>query len=208
MDSNSEKTEPPAPSGSSEEAAGPSKRPGGFRAWIDYGPLAVFFIVNLVTKDPFQATGGLMIAVLIALLASWKIERRIPKMTLYTAIGVGIFGGLTLWLKDETFIQMKLTIVNVLMGLGLLGGVLAGKSPLKSLLGDSLPLSDPAWRKLTVRYALFFLATAGINEIVRRQVTWETYVNFKVFGMILLTIGFTATQLPFLSRELHEVEEG
>jgi intracellular septation protein len=115
---------------------------------------------------------------------------------------VGIFGGLTIWMQDEEFIKIKLTIINVLFGVVLLGGVAMGHSLLKSLLGQSLALSDEAWRSLTVRYALFFLATAGINEIVRRQVDLDTYVNFKVFGVLGLTVIFSLTQAPFLNRHI------
>ena len=183
------------------------ERPSSARMWIDFGPLAVFLVVNVVWKDPFIATGALMAAVLVAVAASWKLERRVPPMTLFTAIAVGIFGGLTVALRDELFIKLKLTIVNVLLGLVLIVGVAAGKSPLKALLGESLPLRDAAWRTLTLRYAVFFFATAGINELVRRQVEWDTYVTFKVFGMLGLTLIFTITQAPFLNREIQAAEE-
>ena len=75
-----------------------------------------------------------------------------------------------------------------------------------ALLGDSLPLGDAAWRTLTIRYALFFFVTAGINEVVRRYVEWDTYVTFKVFGMMGLTLIFTITQAPFLNRELQSAQ--
>jgi len=197
MDSNTQDTPPSAP----PNGTGP-RPPSGTRMWIDFGPLVVFLVTNFIFKDAFIATGALMAAVLIAVIASLKIEHRIPPMTLFTAIAVGIFGGLTIWMQDEEFIKIKLTIINVLFGVVLLGGVAMGHSLLKSLLGQSLALSDEAWRSLTVRYALFFLATAGINEIVRRQVDWDTYVNFKVFGVLGLTVIFSLTQAPFLNRHI------
>ena len=189
------------------ESREPQPKPrSSSKFWIDFGPLLVFLVTTFLTKDPFMATGALMVAVLVAVIASLKIEGRIPPMTLFTAVAVGIFGGLTVWLQDELFIKLKVTIVNILLGAVLLGGVAAGKSPLKALLGDSLPLGDAAWRTLTIRYALFFFVTAGINEVVRRYVEWDTYVTFKVFGMMGLTLIFTITQAPFLNRELQAAE--
>src|SRR5918995_1009979 len=155
---------------------------------IDYGPLAVFFASYL-------AFG------LIALLLAWLLERRVPLVPLITAAIVVVFGGLTLWLQDETFIKMKPTIVQAIFALILLGGLACGRPLLKPLLGPMMPpMSDRAWRQFTLRYGLFFVAMAGLNELVWRTQSTDLWVTFKVFGLPVLTILFILSQLPFVGR--------
>jgi intracellular septation protein len=167
---------------------------------IDYGPLAVFF-ASYVTLGLMAATAALIAASLIALLLAWRLERRVPLVPLITAAIVVVFGGLTLWLQDETFIKMKPTIVQAMFALILLGGLAFGRSLLKPLLGPMMPpMSDRAWRQLTLRYALFFLAMAGLNELVWRTQSTDFWVTFKVFGLPALTILFILSQLPFVGR--------
>jgi intracellular septation protein len=111
-----------------------------------------------------------------------------------------VFGGLTLILQDELFIKLKPTIVNVLFGLILLGGLAAGKSFLKSVLGEAFAMTDEGWRKLTWRWAVFFFALALANEFVWRNFSTDQWVTFKVFGIMPLTILFSLTQLPTMLR--------
>jgi len=137
--------------------------PRWLRPAVDYGPLVVFF-AGYFQFGLFAATAGLMGATAVALALSFAYERRLPMVPLVTAAVVGVFGGLTLWLHDETFIKIKPTIVQVLFAAVLFGGLLFRRSFLKSLLGTTISMDDRGWHILTVRYAWFFLAMAGLNE--------------------------------------------
>jgi intracellular septation protein len=172
----------------------------------EYGPLAVFFIVYL-KWDLLPATGALIAATAVALAISLIVEKRVPMMPLITAIIVGVFGGLTLWLQDETFIKMKPTIVEAMFALVLFGGLLFGKPLLKPLMGSAWPMDDTGWRKLTFRFAVFFAAMAVLNEIVWRTQSTDFWVTFKVFGLMGLTFAFAITQTPLLRRHAIETED-
>jgi intracellular septation protein len=165
----------------------------------DYGPLAVFFVAYLAA-DLMTATAALMVATVIALIVGYAVARTIPKMALLTAAMVGVFGGLTLVLQDETFIKMKPTIVQLLFAVLLVGGLLLGKSPLKFVMGKALDLDDRGWRILTLRFAGFFVAMALLNELVWRTQSLDFWVTFKVFGLMGLTFLFIILQIPFLNR--------
>lgn len=171
----------------------------------DYGPLAAF-LFGYVTGDLMKATVWLMAATGIAVLTSLIIERRIPWMPLTTAVIVGIFGGLTLWLKDDTFIKMKPTIIQFLFAGALLGGLAFGKSFLKPMLQSAWTLSDAAWRKLTFRFALFFIATGILNEVVWRTQSTDFWVTFKLVGLFGMTLVFFIAQTPFIVRESKAAE--
>ena len=121
-------------------------------------------------------------------------------MPLITAGIIGIFGGLTLWLQDETFIKMKPTIIQLFIATILIGGLKVNRLILKSLLKSGFHMTDEGWRVLTVRFALFFLLSAIINEVVWRTQSTELWVNFKVFGLTGLTFIFIITQLPMMKR--------
>ncbi len=167
---------------------------------VDYGPLAVFF-ASYLAFGLMAATAALIAVSLVALLLAWLLERRLPLVPLITAAIVAVFGGLTLWLQDETFIKMKPTIVQAVFGLVLLGGLAFGRPLLKPLLGAVMPpMSERAWRQFTLRYALFFLAMAGLNELVWRTQSTDFWVTFKVFGLPGLTILFILAQIPFVGR--------
>jgi intracellular septation protein len=177
---------------------------------IDYGPLAVFF-ASYVTLGLMPATAALIAASLIALLLAWLLERRVPPVPLITAAIVVVFGGLTLWLQDETFIKMKPTIVQAIFALILFGGLAFGRPLLKPLLGPVMPpMSEHAWRQFTLRYGLFFVAMAGLNEVVWRTQSTDFWVTFKVLGLPVLTILFILSQLPFVGRQtrLAQAETG
>ncbi len=173
--------------------------PGWLRPTVDYGPIFVFFAAYYV-GGLFTATAAIMITTAISLVLSFIFERRIPMMPLITALVVGVFGGLTLWLKDDTFIKMKPTIVQGMFSVILFGGMAFGKNFLKSLMGTSWQMEDEGWRKLTFRFALFFAVMAVVNEAVWRTQTTDFWVNYKVFGIMGLTMVFVMTQLPLLNR--------
>ncbi|MGN6749199.1 MAG: septation protein A [Xanthobacteraceae bacterium] len=173
---------------------------------LDLGPLVLFFFANS-RYGIFAATAVFMIAVLAALIASYVMIRRLPIMPVVTAIIVVVFGGLTLILHDATFIKVKPTIIYGLFGAALMGGLFFNK-PLLGVVFDSLfHLSDEGWRKLTLRWAIFFFALAVLNEIVWRNASTDSWVAFKVFGVLPLTIVFGALQVPLLRRYAIEPAE-
>jgi intracellular septation protein len=180
---------------------------GWLKPAADYGPLVVFFVVNL-KFGLMPATAALMGATVIAILAMLVLERRVPMMPLVTACIVGVFGGLSLWLHDETFIKLKPTIVQGMFAVVLLGGLLFGRSLLRILFGEAWQLDDSGWRQLTLRYGLFFAAMAVLNEVVWRTQPTDTWVTFKVFGILGLTVLFSVAQVPLLMRHKPPEQDG
>ncbi len=173
--------------------------PRWLRPMVDYGPLVAFF-GTYFKFDLFVATAALMAATAMAVALSLIFERRVPTMPLVTAAVVGVFGGLTLWLQDDTFIKMKPTIVQVLFTAVLWGGLLFDRPLLKNLLGATISMDADGWRKLTARYGGFFLVMAGLNEIVWRTQSTDFWVSFKVFGIVGLTLLFAISQVPIMTR--------
>ena len=166
---------------------------------LDLGPLVLFFVAN-ARYGIFTATAAFMVAVLAALFVSYAMTRRLPIMPVVTAIIVVVFGGLTLILHDATFIKVKPTIIYGLFGAVLIGGLVFNK-PLLGVVFDSLfHLSDEGWRKLTLRWAIFFFVLAALNEIVWRSVSTDAWVTFKAFGVLPLTLLFGALQVPLLKK--------
>jgi intracellular septation protein len=188
---------------------GPSARPQlnpSVKLALDLGPLVLFFVAN-ARYGIFTATAVFMAAVLAALLVSYVMTRRLPIMPVVTAVVVVVFGGLTLILHDATFIKVKPTIIYGLFGAILMGGLVFNKSLLGIVFDSLFHLSDEGWRKLTLRWAIFFFALAVLNEIVWRNVSTDAWVTFKVFGVVPLTILFGALQVPLLKRYAVEPAE-
>jgi intracellular septation protein len=173
---------------------------------LDIGPLALFFAAN-ARFGIFAATGIFMVAVLIALAVSYAITRHLAIMPLVTAGIVLVFGGLTIYLHDETFIKIKPTVIYVLFGGTLLAGLAFGKSFLSILFESMFDLTDEGWRKLTWRWAFFFLALAVLNEIAWRNFSTDAWVSFKFFGAMPLTFLFGALQYPLLMRYARNPEK-
>ncbi len=192
----------------------------GLKLALDLGPLLLFFFANtrpavfapllapLLPADLlngphagiYTATAVFIPAVLIALAIGYAKTRHLPVMPVVTAIVVVVFGGATLILQDEQFIKLKPTIIYVLFAAVLLGGLAFGK-PLLGMVFDSVfNLTNEGWRKLTVRWALFFLVLAVLNEVVARTQTTDVWVSFKVFGVVPLTFLFAAAQYPLLTK--------
>ena len=174
-------------------------QPSWLKPVVDYGPLVTFFVTYYL-EDLFFATAAIMVATIVVILLSLLLTRKVPTMPLVTAIAIGIFGGLTLFLKDETFIKMKPTIVEVIIAVILFGGLSFKKLFLKNLMGSALPMTDEGWRKLTTRFAWFSIGLAILNEIVWRTQTTEIWVNFKVWGLMILTFLFIFSQMPLIQQ--------
>jgi intracellular septation protein len=166
---------------------------------FDLGPLVLFFFANS-RYGIFVATATFMVAVIAALAASYVLTRQLPIMPVVTAIIVIVFGGLTLILHNDVFIKIKPTILYALFGAVLLGGLAFGKSFLGVLFDSLFQLTEEGWRKLTWRWAIFFLALAVLNEIVWRNTSTDVWVEFKVFGFLPLTLLFGALQYPLLRK--------
>jgi intracellular septation protein len=164
---------------------------------LDLGPLLLFFAAN-AKLGIYVATGVFMVAVLVALAVAWVMTRHIEVMPIVTAIVVLVFGGLTLVLHDDVFIKLKPTIIYLLFGGILLGGLFFDRPLLGTVLGSVFTLTAEGWRKLTWRWALFFFALAVLNEIVWRTQSTDFWVSFKVFGVVPLTLLFGALQYPLL----------
>ena len=166
---------------------------------VELGPLVVFFLVN-AKAGIFWGTGCFIAATLVSLVASRVLFGRIPIMPLVSAAVVVVFGGLTLWLQDELFIKLKPTIVNSIFAAVLFGGLYFGKSLLSYLFGDVFQLTEEGWRKLTFRWACFFVFLAILNELAWRLLTTDQWVTFKVFGIMPITMAFAISQVGLLQR--------
>ncbi len=190
------------------EAPEPARAaPSWLKPSDDYGPLLVFFAFYFAT-DLLTATAALIaVTVLAVVLALW-VERRVPWMPVVTAVVVGLFGGLTLWSGDETFIKMKPTVIQMLFAVVLLGSLVLGRPVLKPLLGAAWPMDDLGWRRLSLRFAIFFLVMAALNEAVWRTQSTDFWVLFKVFGLFGLTMLFVLAQLPLMTRHRLPEAEG
>ena len=198
----------------------PRQLPPGLKYALEFGPLALFLLANSRPKlfapilRPFvpadvlrgdnagllTATAMLMVASVVALLISFAKIRRLPIVPLVTAAMVLVFGGLTLYFHDKSFIQIKVTIIYALFGLALLGGLAFGRSLLAVMLDSAMTLTERGWRVLTGRWGVFFLALAVLNEVMRRALTWDHWVLFKFPGAMLIVLAFTFTQVPFIMR--------
>jgi intracellular septation protein len=166
---------------------------------LELGPLVIFFIANQ-RAGIFTATGIFIVATVLSLGVHYALVRKLPIMPLVSGVVVVVFGGLTLALQDEHFIKLKPTIVNTLFGLVLLGGLYFRKPLLAVVLDSMFDLTNEGWRKLTLRWALFFFVLAVLNEVVWRTQSTDFWVSFKVFGIMPLTIAFALAQTPLLMR--------
>jgi intracellular septation protein len=178
-------------------------RPQLLKMALELGPLVVFFVANS-RADIFVGTAWFMGAMVVSLILSWLLLKKIAIMPLVTGVVVLIFGGLTLWLRDDTFIKMKPTVINSLFGLVLLGGLVFRQSLLKYVFGDVYKLKPQGWTILTLRWGLFFFVLAILNEVVWRTQSTDFWVSFKVWATMPLTLIFAALQLPVLSKYAHD----
>ena len=187
------------------------KPPGTWTLLIDYGPLLVFFLAYKFAGGglggALTATMAFMAAIVVSVIAGLIILKRVPPMVWLSAILVLGFGGVTLYLHDMRFIQMKPTVIYVLLAGILLGGLALGKPLLRWLFGPIFPgLTDSGWLKLSRNWALFFLALAGANEVMRATLDFDTWLTVKVWGVTIASFIFAAANMPMLLR--HGLDPG
>lgn len=194
----------------------PTQSPNGIvRAVVDYGGLAVFvttyFVAKLVLKQPpnpalLTATWGLVAGSAVALIVGLVAERRIAPLPLFAGLLALIFGGLTLIFHDPRFVKIKPTAINLILAAVMLTGVAMGKNPLKALFSGALHLTPQGWRKLTVRYGIFFLVMAALNEAVWRTQPDSVWVLFRFPGLQILSLLFALTQVPMMMKDMKAME--
>ncbi len=171
----------------------------------DYLPLIVFFACYKLakTENPLiTATIYMLITTFVVLTVSYFLTKKIALVPLFSGIVLGFFGGLTILLQDEVFIKMKPTIINLLFAAILFYGFLMKKPLLSYLLEGQIKMNIEAWLKLSLRWACFFVGLAILNEIIWRNFPTDFWVQFKVFGMMPLSILFTLSQVPFMMKEI------
>lgn len=173
------------------------------RLFLDLGPLVIFF-AGFKYLGIFGATSVFMVAVFVALGLDYVLERRLSPMPLFTAVLVLIFGGLTLYLKNDIFIKMKPTVLYAFFGATLLGGLAFNRLFIKYVFAQAFDLSETGWRQLTWRWGIFFAVLAVLNEIVWRHTSTATWVSFKVWGIVPLIFLFALSQTRLIMK--HHVE--
>ncbi|HEU0221938.1 MAG TPA: septation protein A [Paracoccaceae bacterium] len=180
---------------------------------LELGPVAGFFLAYRFAGERASDVDRIVVAtalfvplVLASVAVSWRLTRSLPRMAALTAIVVVIFGGLTIWLHDDTFVKMKPTIIYGLFAAILGAGLLRGQSYLQYLMGEVMPMRAEGWMTFTRRFALFFLCLALLNEAVWRTQSTDMWVNFKTFFLPLSTFGFIVTQMPLLTRHMEKGE--
>lgn len=184
-----------------------SKTPDpALRMAIDFGPLIVFFAVNFLVGGEqisrvVAATVAFMTATAIAMAVSqWKIGHISPMLWL-SGVLVLVFGGLTIYFHDETFIKIKPTIIYLMFASILIFGLVTGRPLLQYVLESAYPgLSPKGWRQLTINWAAFFAFQAALNEAVWRNTSWDFWVAYKLWGVIPMTLIFAVANLPMLMK--------
>ncbi len=180
--------------------------PQAIKTATELGPIGLFLGAYYL-YDLFVATGVIIVTTLVGLAISYYYERKLPAMPLVTAVVVTVFGGLTLYLKDDTFIKMKPTIIYALFSAALFAGLMMGKSFVQVLFGSVWKLDQDGWHKLTWRLVAFFLIMAAANEVVWRNYSTELWVNIKVFGFTGATFVFFLLQMGLFSKHALKTED-
>jgi intracellular septation protein len=180
---------------------------------VDFGPVAIFMITyNLVhrsqpTEAIFVATGVFMAATALALAFAIFKQKRVPPMLLVTAVIVGVFGGLTIYLKDALFIKLKPTIINLLFASAIFGGLLFKQNVWKMLFRTAFTLPDRVWNIFAIRWGLFFIFLAALNEFIWRNFSEEFWANFKFLGVLPITFLFAMLNAPLMMKHMDK-EDG
>ncbi|KLN63270.1 septation protein A [Vibrio sp. VPAP30] len=157
---------------------------------LDFIPLIIFFVLYKM-QDIYVATGALIAATAIQIIVTYVMLKKVEKMQVITFLMVAIFGGMTIFLHDDNFIKWKVTIVYMIFSIGLAGSHILGKSAIKSMLGKEITLPEHIWAKVTWAWVAFFAFCAGLNVYIAFKLPLDVWVNFKVFGLLAATFGFT-----------------
>lgn len=176
------------------------------KQFLDFIPLIIFFVL-FKTYDIYVATAALILATGVQVAYTWFKFRKVEKMQLITFVMVGIFGGLTIFMHDENFIKWKVTMVYSLFAIFLLGSQLLGKPAVKKMLGKEISLPDSVWKKINLAWVCFFSVCALVNIYIAFNMSLEIWVNFKVFGLLILTILFTLATGVYIYRHVPEEEK-
>ena len=170
---------------------------------VDYAAVVVFALVYFLGgRDFMKATVAIVITSVIALLIGLLVERRIAWLPLFVGAMAALFGGLTLIFHDTRILKIKPTVINLILAGVLFGGLALKRNPLKMLLGEALTLPDEVWRKLTLRFGLLYVVLAIVNIVIWRTQSEATWVMFKTFGLEVMTLVFSLTQLPLLLKHM------
>jgi len=181
------------------------KASGSWTLLLDYGPLLAFFVTYKFAGGGLQgtlvATVAFMIAAVVSIVIGFAVVKRVSPMVWLSTILIIGFGGITLYLHDPRFIQMKPTIIYILFAAMLFGGLLRGKALLKWLFGPVFPgLSQEGWLKLSRNWGIFFLALAIANEIMRSTLSFDAWLTLKVWGVSVISFLFALANVPMLLR--------
>ena len=187
----------------------------GAKLLVDYGPILVFVLLYQYlrrtsdTPDSAIYIAGAVFAVVAALALLWSRLKlgKFSGLLAFTTLVVLVTVGLAWLFRDPRFLYIKPTVVNAVYGVLLIGGAVIAKNPLKMLMGETYTMGDAAWKTLAIRFGLFFFFLAGVNEFVWRTQSENFWVNFKLLGMIPITLAFFLAQTPFLVRHAEELKE-
>lgn len=180
--------------------------PQGLKLALDFAPLVAFFVAYKL-GGVYWATSIIIALTIVSLITGYAMTGRIAKFPLFSGILITVMGGLTLYLHNDMFVKMKPTAANLIFAGILGGGLLSNRMFLKDLLGSAIEMPVNAWRTLTWRWVVFFLVLAGLNEYVWRSMSEATWVNFKVFGLMGLTMVFAIANAPFMARHMPKEDE-
>jgi intracellular septation protein len=171
------------------------------KMFLEIGPLVLFFLTNW-KFGIFYGTAVFMAGTFVSLVVTYMLTGKIAKFVLASAIFVGIFGGLTIYLHNDIFIKIKVTLANLTFAIVLFGGLYFNRLFLKDIMGQAMELPEPSWRTLTIRWGVFFLFMAILNEIVWRNFTTDQWVTFKAFGLMGLTLVFALANAPYMAKHM------
>ncbi|KJY83263.1 septation protein A [Vibrio galatheae] len=157
---------------------------------LDFIPLIIFFVLYKM-QDIYVATGALIAATAVQIIITYLMFKKVEKMQVITFLMVAIFGGMTIFLHDDNFIKWKVTLVYLIFAIGLTVSHVIGKSAIKGMLGKEITLPELIWARVTWAWVAFFLVCAGLNIYVAFSLPLDVWVNFKVFGLLAATLGFT-----------------
>ncbi|CAH0525696.1 septation protein A [Vibrio hippocampi] len=173
---------------------------------IDFIPLIIFFALYKM-QDIYVATGALIAATAVQIVVTYFLYKKVEKMQLITFAMVTVFGGMTIFLQDENFIKWKVTIVYAIFAIGLAVSHAIGRSAIKGMLGKEISLPDPVWTKINTAWVAFFSFCAGLNIYVAYEMPLDVWVNFKVFGLLIVTLLFTVLTGIYIYKKMDKSEQ-